>query len=354
MGNNNLLKLPGLIDPHVHLRDPGSTEKEDFFTGTCAAVAGGYTAIIDMPNNPHPITSEEALSEKISLASRKIVCDVGFHFGASPSNYPVYKQIEAKVKGLKLYLNQTTGPLLIKDLEAILNIFQHWPGQKPILVHAEGVTVAMVLVLSFLYRKPVHFCHISQKSEIELIKKAKEQGFSVTCEVTPHHLFLTQEDVKRLGGFGIMKPPLPSKRDQEALWENLAVIDLVASDHAPHTLAEKQSPQPPFGVPGLETTLPLLLTAVSEKRLTLERLVELTFLNPSRIFKIQQDPATSTEVDPQESYFIQGSELKTKCRWSPFQDWRVCGRVRRVTLRGQIVFEGGQVLVPPGFGRILY
>jgi dihydroorotase-like cyclic amidohydrolase len=354
MGKNSLLKLPGLIDPHVHLRDPGSTEKEDFYTGSCAAVAGGYTAIIDMPNNPHPTTTEEALREKISLATRKIVCDVGFHFGASSSNYPIYGQIEGKVKGLKVYLNQTTGPLLIKDLEAMLNIFQHWPGQKPILVHAEGVTVAMVLALSYLYRKPAHFCHISQKSEIELIKKAKEQGFPITCEVTPHHLFLTREDVKRLGGFGIMKPPLQSKQDQEALWKNLEVIDLIASDHAPHTLTEKQGPQPPFGVPGLETTLPLLLTAVSEKRLTLERLVELTFLNPSRIFKIQPDPATFTEVDLQESYVIRGSELKTKCQWSPFQDWRVRGKVQRVTLRGQIVFEGGQVVGSPGFGRILY
>jgi carbamoyl-phosphate synthase/aspartate carbamoyltransferase/dihydroorotase len=353
MPKNNLLKLPGLIDPHVHLRDPGNTEKEDFYTGTCAALAGGYTTILDMPNNLQPIVTEEALVEKASIAARKIVCDIGFHFGGNLSNYGAYKPIELKVYGLKLYLNHTTGTLLITDLEAILNIFQYWPAQKPILVHAEGMTVAMVLALARLYQKPVHFCHISQKSEIELIKKAKEQGFRITCEVTPHHLFLTKEDIKSLGGFGIMKPPLQSKQDQEALWKNLDVIDIIASDHAPHTLAEKQSASPPFGVPGLETTLPLLLTAVSEKRLTLERVVEMTSTNPAQIFKIRQNPTTCIEVDIQEHYAIQGSELKTKCKWSPFQDWKVRGKIKRVTLRGRMVLEEGQVLVPPGTGQVL-
>jgi len=353
MVKNGFLKLPGLIDPHVHLRDPGSTEKEDFYTGTCAALAGGYTAVLDMPNNPHPIVTEETLSEKIAEASRKIVCDVGFHFGAAHENYPLYNRVAPRVRGLKLYLNVTHGPLLIRDLDVILNIFQHWPGEKPILVHAEGVTVAMVLALAQLYQKPVHFCHISQKSEIELLKKAKERGFQITCEVTPHHLFLTEVEAKNLGGFGIMKPPLQSPRDREALWKNLDVIDMVASDHAPHTLAEKQSASPPFGVPGLETTLPLLLTALAEKRLTLERLVELTSTNPARVFKIPQEAATYIEVDPQESYTLQASQLQTKCKWSPFQGWKVTGKVKRVVLRGQTAFENGQILVSPGFGRIL-
>jgi len=351
--SKELLRLPGLVDPHVHLREPGATQKEDFYTGTCAALAGGYTTVIDMPNNPEPTTTTEALREKIRSASAKTVCDVGFYFGATETNFPEYPMVENEVKGLKIYLDSTHGSLLVDTLQGLVNTFQYWSGQKPILVHAEDLSVAKVIGLVAIFRKPTHFCHISLESEIELIKKAKEQGLPITCEVTPHHLFLTEEDEKVLKGFGRMKPPLRSGSDVDALWKNLAVVDIIASDHAPHTIEEKQSDNPPFGVPGLETTLPLLLTAVAENRLTLEKLIELISTNPQRIFRLKSSESTFIEVDLAESCLLDNKNLKTKCGWTPFEGKRVSGRIRRVFLGGRKVFEDGVVLASPGSGKIL-
>ncbi len=219
--------------------------------------------------------------------------------------------------------------------------------------------MAMVLGLMAAYKdRPVHFCHVSQASEVLLIKKAKENGLPVTCEVTPHHLFLTQEDEDRLGPFGLMKPPLRTKNDQEALWLaiNQGIVDTIASDHAPHTLEEKWGDDPPSGVPGLETTLPLLLTAVAEEKLSMKKLVELTSINPARIFHIDretylQENGSCVVVDLEERYFIENSNLFTKCGWSPFDGKQVKGRVREVWLRGEKVYEDGKVLAPPGFGK---
>lgn len=354
--SKELLKLPGLIDPHVHLRDPGATHKEDFYTGTCAALAGGYTSILDMPNNPQPTVTIENLREKIQEASQKIVCGVGFYFGATEDNFPEYPGVEREIKGLKIYLDSTHGPLLVNTLEGLANSFQHWSSRKPVLVHAEDLSVAKVIGFVSLFRKPTHFCHVSLASEIELIKRAKEQGLPITCEVSPHHLFLTEEDARTLGGFGMMKPPLRTSKDVDALWQNLDVVDIVASDHAPHTVEEKKSANPPFGVPGLETTLPLMLTAVAQNRLSLERLVELTCSNPQKIFNLRPWEGTFVEVDLvdlKESYVLENEGLKTKCGWTPFAGKRVQGMVRRVFLRGKKVFEDGKVLVTPGSGEVL-
>lgn len=348
------LMLPGLIDPHVHLRDPGQTYKEDFYTGTSAALAGGFTTVLDMPNNKTPITTLEGLEEKIKIAKEKIVCDVGFYFGSMGDNLEEFKKVRGKVKGLKLYLNETTGNFLI-DKAKLKKIFTAWIP-APILLHAEDETVEYVIKLVSKIRTKIHFCHISTRKDLEQITEAKEKGLPITCGVTPHHLFLTEQDAKTLGPFGKMKPPLRSKKDVEFLWKNLKTIDVVESDHAPHTIEEKQDQNPPFGVPGLETTLPLLLTAVSENRLSIDDIIRLCFTNPTKIFV--RRPAglsleTKIEVDLHKSYTIKYESLKTKCGWSSFEGWKVKGKVEKVYLRGKKVFEDGKILANPGFGNVL-
>ncbi|OGH39509.1 MAG: hypothetical protein A3B41_00645 [Candidatus Levybacteria bacterium RIFCSPLOWO2_01_FULL_37_26] len=362
---SNLI-LPGLIDPHVHLRDPGQTEKEDFYTGTCAALSGGYTTILDMPNNKTPITTLEKLEEKIKIAKEKIVCDVEFYFGSMGDNLNEFEKVKHKVMGLKLYLNQTTGNFLT-DKNLLEKIFTAWKSAnnltikqfnngamvKPILVHAEEKRVEDVINIIRKTKIPTHFCHISLSSELQMIINAKEQGIPVTCGVTPHHLFLTENDAKLLGSFGQMKPSLSSKKDKDFLWKNLSYIDVIESDHAPHTIEEKQSTNPPYGVPGLETTLPLLLTAVSQNRLTIDDVVRLCHANPAKIFNIKIDPETKIEIDIHKSYIINHKSLFTKCGWSPFDGWKVKGKVKRVFIRDKKVFENDRILVEPGFGKVL-
>ena len=361
------LVLPGLIDPHVHLRDPGQTQKEDFYTGTKAALAGGYTTVIDMPNNKVPITTFKLLEEKIAIAKAKIVCDVGFYFGSLGDNLDEFEKVThprhperslaeggrvegSLVLGLKLYLNQTTGNFLIEK-ERIEAIFKHWTG-GPILLHAEDEAVSFVINVVRKTGKRAHFCHISTQHDLALISRAKENNLPITCGVTPHHLFLTEHDEKTLGPFGKMKPPLRPQKDVDFLWKNLQVIDVVESDHAPHTIEEKESDSPPYGVPGLETTLPLLLTAASENRLTIDDIIRLFHTNPARIFGIQTDPTTKIEVDLNTKYEIRNTNLQTKCAWSPFNGWKVKGKVQRVWIRDTKVFEDGKILVAPGFGLL--
>ncbi|MBL7159401.1 amidohydrolase family protein [Candidatus Microgenomates bacterium] len=349
-----LTKLPGIIDAHVHLRDPGAIQKEDLYTGTCAALAGGIVALIDMPNNSFPTTSLRTLRRKERLAAKKCVCDYGFYFGASNKNWDVDQVASNKTFGLKIYMDHTTGPLLIEDLKVLENHFRFWPKEKPILVHAEDSTLAKAIGLTLIYKKWLHICHVSQASEIELIKRAKKAGGTITCEVAPHHLFLTKEDGKKLGPFVKMRPPLRTKKDQQTLWWaiNNDLIDYIATDHAPHTLKEKKSDNSPYGVPGLETMLPLLLTAVTQKRLSLKKLIELTSLKPSKLLKIKLKDCW-VEVDLNKSWLIRNKNLKTKCGWSPFDGWKVKGKVIKVFIRGKKVFENGKVLVKGGFGRLL-
>jgi len=349
-----LIKLPGIIDSHVHLRDPGATLKEDFYTGTCAALAGGVVAVIDMPNNPEPTTSIKALAKKEKLAAQKCVCDYGFYFGASLDNYNLAKEVYQKVKGLKIYMDHTTGTLLIEDLIVLEKHFQNWPKTKPILVHAEDATLTKAIALAFVYNKWLHVCHVSQQSELELIKKAKQKGVKITCEVTPHHLFLTNNDEKRLDGFAKVRPPLRTKQDQQALWKaiNSGLIDYIATDHAPHTIKEKKSKNPPFGIPSIETRLPLLLTAVSKGKLTLNKLIKLISTNPAKIFKINLNNSW-VEVDLNKTWIIKNKDLKTKCGWSPYHGLKVKGKVVRVFIRGKKVFENGKILVKKGFGKPL-
>ncbi len=343
--------LPGLIDPHVHLREPGATHKEDFDSGTAAALAGGFTAVLAMPNTTPPLTDRPSLELAKAAARAKARCDYGIYIGAGHDNTNTARELAPLVCGLKMYLDQTHGSLLLESLGNIRQHIANWPAARPIAVHAEGRSMAAVMLLAALHDRPIHVCHVSRKEEIELIRAAKERGMKVTCEVTPHHLFLTEQDISSLGpGRCEVRPRLASVADRDALWANLDVIDCFATDHAPHTLAEKDGEAPPPGFPGLETALGLLLTAVYDRRMSMEDLIARMHTNPKRIFGIPDQAQTEIEVDTDVVWEVRAEGMYSRCGWSPYEGARLRGRVRKVVLRGQPVFEDGQVLAPPGYG----
>uniref|UniRef100_D4A8A0 Multifunctional protein CAD n=1 Tax=Rattus norvegicus TaxID=10116 RepID=D4A8A0_RAT len=352
MTSQKLVRLPGLIDVHVHLREPGGTHKEDFASGTAAALAGGVTMVCAMPNTRPPIIDAPALALAQKLAEAGARCDFTLFLGASSENAGTLGAVAGSAAGLKLYLNETFSELRLDSVAQWMEHFETWPSHLPIVAHAERQSVAAVLMVAQLTRRSVHICHVARKEEILLIKTAKAQGLPVTCEVAPHHLFLNREDLERLGpGKGEVRPELGSREDMEALWENMAVIDCFASDHAPHTLEEKCGPKPPPGFPGLETMLPLLLTAVSEGRLSLDDLLQRLHHNPRRIFHLPLQEDTYVEVDLEHEWTVPSHMPFSKAHWTPFEGQKVKGTVRRVVLRGEVAYIDGQVLVPPGYGQ---
>ena len=311
-GELTVLRLPGLIDPHVHLRDPGAVHKEDWDSGTAAALAGGFTCVLDMPNNTPPMVDEASLLAKEAAAGARARCDYGLHFGAGQANAAEAARLSPRCTGLKLYLDATFGPLRLDDLGSLEQHFAQWPRERPILAHAEGRTVAAVLFLAHLHDRPVHICHVSRRDEIELIAAARARGVRVTCEVCPHQMFLTR-DAALTGGYIEVRPRLATREDVDALWAHLPVIDCFATDHAPHTRAEKESQNPPPGFPGLETALPLWLTAVAAGRLSLDDVVSRMSANPARIFDLPPQPDTWIEVDPDHTWTVRAVEAFTRC-----------------------------------------
>jgi dihydroorotase-like cyclic amidohydrolase len=352
VNTDELIRLPGLVDLHVHFRDLGQAHKEDFRSGTAAALAGGYTTAFDMPNNLVPITLREALEVKLASARGQIACDVGFYFGSLGDNLDEFDAVKDRVRGLKLYLNNTTGGYLLEAAN-LVKIFRAWDSPaKPIMLHAEADVVGAALVATEATGQPTHVCHVSCKAELEPVLRAKRAGLPVTCGVTPQHLFLNEDDAGRLGVFAGVKPELKPRTDQDFLWEHLDEIDVVESDHAPHTVAEKHDGSGRYGMPGLETTLPMMLQAEREGWLSRTRLVELCSEAPRRIQGLKVDDDTWVEVEPVE-YEILGEGLQSKAGWTPFEGMTGFGRVRRVVLRGRPVYENGQVLAEAGSGRVL-
>jgi carbamoyl-phosphate synthase/aspartate carbamoyltransferase/dihydroorotase len=350
-----MLKLPGLIDPHVHLREPGQTHKEDWDSGTSAALAGGVTMVLAMPNTKPPIFDAATLDLALEAARAKARCDYAQFLGAGPDNTQVEPGLATRTAGLKMYLDSTFGELRLDDMGLWQTHFQSWRRDLPIVAHSESRSMAAVILMAAIYDRPVHIAHISLKEEVLLIKAAKERGIPVTCEVCPHHLFLTKEDIPAIAaghpGRGEVRPRLAAREDVNALWANLDVIDCFATDHAPHTLAEKDGENPPPGFPGLETMLPLLLTAVDQGRLTLDQVIQKSVLNPRRIFSLPEQPETWVELDEKAACEIKADELHSRCGWTPFEGWQVRGRVRRVVLRGSDAFQDGRILAAPGTGR---
>lgn len=352
-----MITLPGLIDVHVHMRQPGATHKEDWDSGTAAALAGGITMVLAMPNTNPPIFDQETLEKALSAAEKGARCDYAQYLGAGPQNASSAARLASRSAGLKMYLDMTYGQLRLDDMTLWQPHFNHWPKGSPLVVHAESRSMAAALLFAAMYDRPIHIAHVSTREEILTIQAAKERGVQVTCEVAPHHLFLSEEDYPALSHQGRhpgrqeVRPRLSSHHDVQALWENLAVIDIFATDHAPHTLPEKDGENPPPGFPGLETILPLLLTAVHEDRLTLEDIITRMHDNPRRIFNLPLQPQSWVEIDPQAEYEIRAADSYSRCGWTPFEGRRVRGRIRSVTLRGQTVCQDGMVTAAPGYGQ---
>lgn len=370
--------LPGLIDVHTHLREPGGEHKEDFYTGTCAALAGGVTTVLAMPNTEPPVIDAQILHETLRLASEKAACDFGLYVGGTIDNAEKAAALTEAV-GLKLYIGSSTGSLLLDQFPAQYAHFSRYPADRVLAVHAEDeaavqhfaamgqrrpplcalLATAHVLALAEHFGRRIHICHISTSQELALIRDARTRGVKVTCEVTPHHLFLSTRDEEQLGSLGRVNPPLRDQEDVDAIWaDHFTTIDMVATDHAPHTLAEKASASPPSGMPGLETMLPLLLTAAHEGRLTLPDIARLTASNPAQTFRLAHKGriapgyhADLTLVNRATTWTVAEDSLFTKCRWNPFLGRQMHGKVAQVYLRGECVFEGGKVMAHPGYGN---
>src|SRR5215211_4642660 len=356
-----MIRLPGLIDPHVHVREPGQTHKEDWDSATQAALAGGVTMILAMPNTKPPIFDSSTLDLALDAAKQKARCDYAQFVGAGPDNAVVdgsrraLHEIASKAAGLKMYLDSTFGELRLDDMTLWMPHFQNYPKDYPVVLHSESRTMAAGILFSAIYDRPVHIAHISLKEEILLIKAAKERGIKVTCEVCPHHLFLSNDEIPSIShghpGRGEVRPRLATKEDVDSLWTNMDVIDCFATDHAPHTLEEKDSATPPPGFPGLETLLPLLLTAMDGGRLTMDDLLKKAVVNTRKIFKLPEQPETWIEIDENAEYEIKAENQFTRCGWTPFEGWKVKGKVRKVVLRGKTALKDGKIRLEQGYGR---
>jgi len=378
--------IPGLIDMHVHLRDPGYTEAEDFDTGTSAALAGGVVAVFDMPNNKNmPTVTLDRLDEKIVLASDKARTDIGFYYGALPNEGleiggTEYERLVEDFRvagdltfGLKLYCDITTGNEHKHGADAFRPVVSAWLEANPeglILAHTEGreATAEMIDLVARQMGGRIHIPHISKKEELEEVIKAKEDPDlkgTVTTGVCPHHLFLIDTNTITLGWFARMKPSLGTYVDRRFLRNNINYIDVIESDHAPHTLSDKvraniNNPKgevgtgkpTSFGVPGLEAMLPLLLRGMRQSWINLDGIIDMTSTNPAQILGIEV-PDSEVHVVVEQRRFRE-SDLQTKCGWSPYTDIIVGGRIERVVLDGQTMFQDGEMVAKPGDGVVLF
>lgn len=366
---SKLLLLPGLIDPHVHFRTPGLEYKEDWKTAAKASIKGGYTTVFDMPNTLPPTTTQIALEEKKMLIDKqlkevKIPLRYHLFFGADKYHLDEIKKVKDQVIGIKVFMGCSTGGLVIDDDESLHTIFKIAAEENMLVaVHAEDedrlkqnarkftgpqhysihskmrdeiaaiLAVKKAIQLVRLYGTRLYILHTSTCQEIDLITKAKEEGLPVFAETTPHHLFLNLTDYESLKGKAVMNPPLRATEHQVALFKaiKLGIIDTIGSDHAPHTLEEKTRPYGicPSGVPGIETTLPLLLEAYHQGLLSLKNIVDLTSRRAKEIFQLSTYLDDYVLVDIELSRQVDENQLKTKCQWSPFS-----GRI----LRGWPVF----------------
>lgn len=349
----------GTLDPHVHFRQPGATHKEDFTTGTRAAAKGGYTAVFDMPNNPTPTTTPAALTEKFRLARGRIYVDVGFNYGGTFDSSRTFESVVDFVPALKVYMNPTTGIREVPDDRQLKVVFRRWPKGKLIMVHAEGETFERAINMARKTGQRLHLCHMSLAEELQMVIDAKNEGLPVTCEVSAHHLFLTERDANSLPrGIGRMKPPLATREDVEFLRKNIDAIDILASDHAPHTVEEKANfaaENGPYGVVGLETTLPLMLTEVSRRDswIKLEKLFDMVSTKPREFFGLADEPGTSTEVIINDTpYVIDAKNLESKAKNTPFDGASVNAHVSNVYLRGSQILREGEIVGLPR-GRVI-
>jgi dihydroorotase len=378
--------LPGVIDSQVHFREPGLTHKEDLATGTAGAALGGVTAIFEMPNtNPNTATAE-ALAEKLSLAEARVRCDVAFFVGATTENAETLGELERLpgAAGIKIFMGSSTGTLLVADDETLLRALGN--GTRRVAIHSEdeyrlrerhalvkdGADPAMhpvwrdvetatratqrVMKLARQAKRRVHILHVTTAEEVPILAANKDL---VTMEVTPQHLTLAAPDCYReLGAFAQMNPPIREMRHREALWQAVrdGIVDVIGSDHAPHTKDEKARPYPqsPSGMPGVQTLLPLMLDHMNAGRLTLERLVDLTSAGPARIYNVAGKGRIAVGydgdlsiVDLKAKRTIESKQQATRCGWTPFDGRSVTGWPKATVVRGHVVMRDDELIGRP-------
>lgn len=353
-----LIKIPALIDPHVHFRTPGAEHKENWITGSRSAWHGGVTTVFDMPNNTPACTTldrvlaKKALIEK-QLAEAGLTLRYYLYLGADREQLQELEKAADHVIGIKVFMGSSTGSLLIEDQATLEVIFKKAAELgKVVAVHAEDETflrsirkqyegsidpamhskmrdpraaeiaVERAISLSAKYGTKLYILHMSTERELALLRQAKRSHLSVYGEATPHHLFFDEREYARQGGHVVVNPPLRSPEDREALWEAIrdGTIDTLGTDHAPHTLEEKKLPfgKMPSGMPAVELLLPLMLDAVHRGKLTLERLIALSRTNIEKIFNIPiHDDFIVVDLDKEKE--VKREDLLTKCGWSPYE-----------------------------------
>jgi dihydroorotase len=376
---SHLTLLPGAIDPQVHFREPGLEYKEDLHTASRACAKGGITSFLEMPNTRPLTTTQAALDEKLQRASQKCLVNYGFFIGATPENLP--DLLTAKPScGIKIFMGSMHGPLQVSKEEELEPIFAS--GKRLIAVHAEDqarieerrsqfagindpaihsqiqdeeaalMATKLALKLSKKYQRRLHILHLSTGVEAELLRKDKPSW--VTAEVTPQHLLLNTEAYDRLGTLAQMNPPLRSPQNNDILWQALldGVIDFIATDHAPHTLEEKAKgyPNTPSGMPGVETSLPLMLTQAMQGRCSVAQVANWMSTAVAKAYKIPSKGAIAPGYDADlvlvdlERYRpVLREELQTKCGWSPFEGWNLTGHPVVTIVGGRVVYERGKI-----------
>ena len=387
-----LYVLPGLIDTQVHFREPGLEHKEDLFHGSLSAIKGGITAFFEMPNTLPPTASPQDIKDKVTRAEQKSWCDFAFYLGAVKENKKILGDLENSpaCPGVKLFLGASTGNLTLEDEESLNQVFSNrkritaihsedesrlqerkalsytepaHARNHPIWRDAEAclISTKRVIALARKHKAPIHVLHITTKQEMEFLSKHKDIA---SIEVTPQHLTLFGPDCyEEYGSFVQMNPPLREKDHQEALWKAVqsGLVDMIGSDHAPHTKEEKEKtyPNSPSGIPGVQTLLPLMLDHVNKGRLDLKRLVQLLAHNPARRFQLKNQgmikegfKANFTIIDLKAKKTIEQSWLASKCAWSPFENWKVQGWPMFTFLHGQKVMAEGEILGSPSGQKV--
>ena len=355
------LVMPGIIDVHTHMREPGITYKEDFATGSRACAKAGITTFYDMPNTIPTTTTLENLLEKKKLAREKSIVNFGFHFGGSKNdNVEEIKKVlsSGEANTVKIFMNVTTGEMLIEDDEILKKVFKN---SKLVLVHAENEMIDKAIELNKNCGKGLYVCHIPSENELKKVINAKKNNelntkeHPIYAEVTPHHLFLNteiRESTERNKMLLRMKPELREKSDNEFLWEaiNRGEIDTIGTDHAPHLISEKLE-KITFGMPGVETSLALMINAFNEGRISLEMIQKLMCENPAKIMKIEKRGkleegffADIIVVDTQKEWIVAVDDtIESKCGWTPYENWKLKGKNTLTIVNGEIVYENGKI-----------
>jgi dihydroorotase len=394
----NLLVLPGLIDVHVHLRDEGKAYKENFYTGSAAAAAGGMTTVLDMPNNAPVTMSVATLKNRMQIAKRNVLVNVGFYSEFPNDLKEIGDIVEQGAVAFKLFMATQVGGLNIDDDATLQKAFEKIDEVDiPIAIHAEDKTmlkeneekmkkanrhdagafqrvhsedvelkaIKHVLSVSENFDVHLHFCHLTTGAGLRAVIEAKKSGRAVTCEVTPNHILLSNSDFERYGALLVMMPPLRSLINNKALWKGISDgwIDVIGSDHAPHALSEKETDSvwdAKVGAPGLETTLPLILTMVKKNQLSLSRVVYLLSEKPARIFNLKERgrleqgrKADLVVVDFNRKFKIDASKFHSKAKYSPFDGWKVQGRPVKTFVNGLLIMDEQKIVAKAGSGDII-